>query len=161
MLHDGFQIKWQKFEGFVHRDHLPNPCESPDKQSRLTNSIIEGTVLYSLPIVRSVHFTLQSPLPFSAQTHDLSLAKRGVPSDSSIELGQTVTNAQVIYANWRGICVKLNKSGLRGFVSINHVADFGEMSEDMRAKYQPGTKLTCRVLKYDAMDHVFICTMQK
>ena len=78
MLHDGLKIKWLSFEGYVHRDHLPNPCEPLDKQSRLDNVSAEATVLYSLPMIRCVHFTMQSPPALSLECFDPCLADDGI-----------------------------------------------------------------------------------
>ena len=161
MLHDGLKIKWLSFEGYVHRDHLPNPCEPLDKQSRLDNVSAEATVLYSLPMIRCVHFTMQSPPALSLECFDPCLADDGIPSDSQVQLGQTVNSAEVLAASRRGITLKLHKSGVTGYVPASQVADFGEVPEDMRATYPAGVRLTCRVMTYDPMDRTFICTMQK
>jgi len=156
---NGAMIKWLKFDGFVHSDHFPNPNKSLESQFKKDKSI-SATVLYSLPLVRTVYLSMQNPAPFSIDNIDPNLESAGVPSGCEVGLGEIIDNAEIISASYKGVYLQLKSGKARGFVHTNQMPKLAD-GEDPRLKYPPKNRVQCRVLKYDHMDKVFLCTMLK
>jgi hypothetical protein len=63
------------------------------------------------------------------------------------------------------ISIKTKKQNLRGFVSIHHCAiksdDSKSLKDELNGRLAVGTSHKCKVLGYDYMSQVFICTFDK
>lgn len=154
---NGVLMKWLKFDGFVHTDHLPDPSKPFDSQFKADDQMT-ATVLYSLPLIRTVYFSMQQPAPFSVGQSEFDSA--GFPKGCNVKPGEVIDSAEVVSAAYKGITLKLKKGKVRGFVYSSQMTKLAE-GEDLRSKYPTGTRVQCRVLKYDMMDQVFFCTMLK
>ncbi|XP_059490247.1 protein RRP5 homolog [Neocloeon triangulifer] len=156
----GVAVKWLNFDGYVHVDHYPHqrkPLESQFSE----DETLSATVLYSLPLVRTVFLTMQKPHPFSLECKDPNLATNGVPSNCDVSIGEVVDNAEVVSTSFRGLTLKLKKSDeVFGFVGLTQIPKMTE-EEKLKLLYPPQTKVQCRVLKYDVMDRLLMCTMLK
>lgn len=154
---NGVLMKWLKYDGYVHVDHLPDPSKPFETQFKAEDQIT-ATVLYSLPLIRTVYFTMQQPAPFGIG--QVELEDTGFPKGCNVRPGEVIDSAEVVSAAYKGITLKLKKGKVRGFVYSSQMAKIAE-GEDLRSKYPAGTRVQCRVLKFDMMDRVFFCTMLK
>jgi len=154
---NGVLMKWLKYDGYVHVDHLPDPSKPFESQFKAEDQI-SATVLYSLPLIRTVYFTMQQPAPFARG--QVKLEETGVPKGCNVKPGEVIDSAEIVSAAYKGITLKLKKGNVRGYVYSSQMTKLAE-GEDLRTKYPAGARVQCRVLKYDTMDRVFFCTMLK
>ncbi|CAB3387719.1 Hypothetical predicted protein [Cloeon dipterum] len=156
---NGALIKWLKYDGYVRQEHFPNPSKTFESQFAKMK-IITATVLYSVPLVRTVYLTMQEPAPFALENRDTNLGVNGVPSNCNIALGEVIDSAEVMACSFRGLVLKLKKSEFRGMVGLSQMPSLQE-EETLKKMYPPKSHVQCRVLKYDVMEKLFICTMKK
>lgn len=81
------------------------------------------------------------------------------PSDQP-KNGDIFQRVEIYKTSSSGIYVKLN-SNARGFCSGNHLRDGNNILKHISRDYPVGKMVTCRVVKYNHMDQLFIVSLQK
>ena len=137
VLSNGLQVTYNDGSiGYINQVHIPKTL------SHYTPGMeLDGTLLYIIPTVKFAYFTL--------------LKQR--PEKSQLNKGDIVQSARVLCRESNGVLLKLGKS-LRGFVPYRRTdVSFDRMHEI----FVPESEHKCRVITYDPMDRVYICSMEK
>lgn len=136
ILRNGLQVSYNGDKiGYINQIHLPKTL------SNYTPGLeVDGTLLYIIPTVKFAFFTLLKQIPEKAH----------------IKKGEIV-NGRVSYQESRGIILKLGKE-LKGLIPYKktHVH-----SNKIKETFLPESDHKCRVLTYDLMDRIYICSTQK
>ncbi|MPC55744.1 Protein RRP5 [Portunus trituberculatus] len=74
--------------------------------------------------------------------------------------GDILREKEIYRTSSSGIYVKLS-SNSRGFCSGNHLSDKSKVLHHIIRDYPVGKKITCRLMKYNYMDQLFIVSLQK
>ncbi|XP_076757290.1 ribosomal RNA Processing 5 [Xylocopa sonorina] len=137
VLSNGLYISFgQDYVGYINQLYLDEPLSKYVKGLEIT-----GTLLYVLPLVKFAYFSS-------------TLDK---PKGNTIEPGQVVENAVVLFKESNGVVLQLNKNDVRGFVPLKRLnTDINKIVE----KFVPGTTHRCRVLSYSWLDRTYVCTME-
>lgn len=160
VLKNGLEVKFGRhFVGYIHKDHLSAPWDTPQDYS--VGDDLLARVLYVLPTVKFVYLSLKKEL--------CDPEVNSIPS-ASLKMGTIVKKAKVEHVDSCGITVsiKTGTAKLKGFVSIRHCSITGSerdssksLKEELTERWAVGTSHKCKVLGYDYMSQVFICTLDK
>ncbi|KAJ9583610.1 hypothetical protein L9F63_022054, partial [Diploptera punctata] len=138
------------FTGYIHEDHLSNIWDKVDGYS--LGHIQPATLLYIMPTVKFAFLSLKKDFRSS---EPISL-----PFDK-VKIGDILKSAEVFHLDRRGAIVKLRKN-YKGFVSTRHFPkNKGKLEDVVSEDMHVGSKHKCRVLGYDYMTQLFICTLNK
>ncbi|XP_043469012.1 protein RRP5 homolog [Leptopilina heterotoma] len=136
ILPNGLQVSYNGDKiGYINQIHLPKTL------SNYTPGLeVDGTLLYIIPTVKFAFFTLLKQIPEKAH----------------IIKGEII-NGRVSYQESSGIILKLGKD-LKGLIPYKrtHVH-----SNKIKETFLPESDHKCRVLTYDLMDRVYICSTEK
>ena len=77
-----------------------------------------------------------------------------------VKTGDILREKEIYKTSSSGIYVKLS-STTRGFCSANHLTDKNKVLNHISRDFPVGKKVTCRVMKYNHMDQLFIVSLQK
>lgn len=139
VLNNGLEVTFNGENiGYVNQIHLQrenSACYSEDEE-------IQGTLLYALPSQKLAYFS----------------EIVGQESDADLERGDIVEKAEVVGFEYNCIYFRLNKVGARALVPFSKTDIAIRKIEDF---YKRGNKHVCRVLTYELMDQVYICSTQK
>ncbi|XP_044002312.1 protein RRP5 homolog [Aphidius gifuensis] len=121
--------------GCINQTHLTMPLVNYE-----IGSTIVASLMYVIPIVKLAYFT------------QLTLKKEELIIDS----GEIINNAKYLYRD-TGIILSLKKNikGVISFLRTNVNYD------DIPKVFTKNSAHTCRVMTYDMMDRLHVCTMQK
>lgn len=138
VLSNGLQIAFGKNHvGYINQVYLDNLLSTYVEDMEVT-----GTLLYVMPTVKFAYFSLLT---------DESEKER-------LQVGDIIKKTKVLYRESNGIIFKLTKSNLRGFVSLRRTdVPIAKIPTD----FKPGSAHKCRVLSYNWMEHLYVCTMEK
>ncbi|XP_014473220.1 PREDICTED: protein RRP5 homolog isoform X2 [Dinoponera quadriceps] len=138
VLTNGLQVTFGKDQvGYINQIYLDNPLSTYVDDTEVT-----GTLLYIMPTVKFAYFSLLT---------DESEKER-------LQVGDVIKKAKVLYRESNGIIFKLTKSRLRGFVSLRRTdVPFDKVPRD----FERGSVHRCRILSYNWMEHLYVCTMEK
>ncbi|CAL1679383.1 unnamed protein product [Lasius platythorax] len=137
VLSNGLQVTFGKDNiGYINQIYLDNPLAA-----YIENMEVTGTLLYVLPTVKLAYFSLLTD----------------VPEKERLSKGDIIRKAKVSYRESNGIILKISKSGLRGFVSfVKTNVPFAKISTE----FKQGSAHKCRILAYNWMEHLYVCTME-
>lgn len=137
VLSNGLQVTFGKDNiGYINQIYLDNPLAA-----YIENMEVTGTLLYVLPTVKLAYFSLLT---------DVSEKER-------LSKGDIIRKAKVSYRESNGIILKISKSGLCGFVSfVKTNVPFAKISTE----FKQGSAHKCRILAYNWMEHLYVCTME-
>lgn len=147
--HDAIILMLADVDGIVSPLHLAKPFDEL-KQYNVGDSV-QARVLYVTPLRKVVHFTLQKSVCGKRSAID--------PSDQP-KNGDIFQRVAIYKTSSSGIYVKLN-SNARGFCSGNHLRDGNNVLKHISRDYPVGKTVTCRIVKYNHMDQLFIVSLQK
>jgi hypothetical protein len=72
-----------------------------------------------------------------------------------------VTGAKIVRFEKRGLLLSL-PGGERGIIPLTRVSDDSSLNEDDIGKsYPEGTRVTCRLIEYSALDNIYIASLQQ
>lgn len=144
-LKDGLRgtIMNGEFAGYINEHHLSTPLTTVD--SIKLNSTVNAKVLYIMPLTKLVYLTLNlDPIPVETDYHR----------------GDIVEKAVVSHVGSGGIVFVLNgqHKGLLSMKSIKSNTGGNYDIDVIMNKYTKKSKHTVRILEYDAIDSLYICT---
>ncbi|XP_063228605.1 protein RRP5 homolog isoform X2 [Bacillus rossius redtenbacheri] len=158
VLREGLEVRvTDGVTGHVHRDHLLDPAAGLDGYDE--GQEYPATLLYVVPTVGMPYLSL---LPGACPSRPAELPLELLP------VGTTVDGCAVISADGRGIVLRLGDKarGLRGYVSRQRALGADDTdpartwARELGSKFAVGTLHRCRVLDYDYMDQVYICSTE-
>lgn len=137
VLSNGLQVTFGKDNiGYINQIYLDNPLTM-----YIENMEVTGTLLYILPTVKLAYFSL-----LTDESEKEKLSK-----------GDIIQKAKVLYKESNGVILNISKSGLRGFVSLVKTnVPFAKISTE----FKQGSTHKCRILAYNWMEHLYVCTME-
>ncbi|KAL6430719.1 hypothetical protein ACFW04_006937 [Cataglyphis niger] len=137
VLSNGLQVTFGKDNiGYINQIYLNNPLSMYTENMEVT-----GILLYILPTVKFAYFSLLT---------DESEKER-------LSKGDIIRKAKVLYRESNGIILNISKSGLRGFVSLLKTnVPFAKIPTE----FKQGSTHKCRILAYNWMEHLYVCTMK-
>ncbi|XP_034951417.1 protein RRP5 homolog [Chelonus insularis] len=137
ILSNGLQVTFNESNiGYINQLYLKKPLSTYEKGSE-----ISATLMYVLPTVKYAYFCQCS----------LNNEK------TSIEVGEMIENAQVLFKESRGVVFSLKK-GIRGFLPFKRAnVDHEKINET----FTPDSVHKCRIISYEMFDRVYICSMQQ
>ncbi|KAJ8683691.1 hypothetical protein QAD02_019483 [Eretmocerus hayati] len=137
ILSNGLQVHFGENNiGYVNELYVQNRLSSFEKGQELV-----GTLLYVVPTVKFAYFSL---LPHQ-------------PDKKVLDIGDKIDKAKVISRDSRGILLQLKK-GVRGFVTSKRTeVDY----EKIPSVFTPDSIHKCKIIAYDSIARVYICTMEK
>lgn len=144
-LKDGLRgtIMNGEFAAYINEHHLTTPLTTVE--SIKVNSIVNAKVLYIMPLTKLVYLTLNlNPIPLEADYHR----------------GDIVEKAVVSHVGSGGIVFVLNGQH-KGLISMKTIRSNNDGNYDIDVimnKYTKNSKHKIRVLEYDAIDSIYICT---
>lgn len=131
------------FAAYVNEHHLCTPLATID--SIKLNSIVNAKILYVMPLTKLVYLTLNlDPIPVEAHLHR----------------GDVIEKAFVSHVGSGGIVFILNGQH-KGLLSMKNIKSNHDGNYDMDVimnKYTKKSKHKIRILEYDAIDCLYICT---
>ncbi|KAK8381706.1 hypothetical protein O3P69_015033 [Scylla paramamosain] len=136
-------------DGIVSPLHLVKPFDQL-KQYNLGDTVL-ARVLYVTPLSKVVHFTLQK---------SVCSKRSAIDPLEELKTGDIIREIEIYKTSSSGIYVKLS-SNIRGFCSGNHLSDNSKILKHISRDYPVGKKVTCRLMKYNHMDQLFIVSLQK
>ncbi|XP_045137671.1 protein RRP5 homolog [Portunus trituberculatus] len=136
-------------DGIVSSLHLAKPFDKL-KQYRVGDTVV-ARVLYVTPLRKVVHLTLQKSVCSKRSATD---------PEEEPKTGDILREKEIYRTSSSGIYVKLS-SNSRGFCSGNHLSDKSKVLHHIIRDYPVGKKITCRLMKYNYMDQLFIVSLQK
>lgn len=137
VLSNGLQVTFGKDNiGYINQIYLDNPLSMYAENMEVT-----GILLYILPTVKLAYFSLLT---------DESEKEK-------LNRGDIIQKAKVLYKESNGIILNISKSGLRGFVSLVKTnVPFAKIATE----FKQGSTHKCRILAYNWMEHLYVCTME-
>lgn len=137
ILSNGLQVTFGKDNiGYINQIYLDNPLSM-----YVENMEVTGILLYILPTVKLAYFSLLT---------DESEKEK-------LNRGDIIQKAKVLYKESNGIILNISKSGLRGFVSLVKTnVPFAKIATE----FKQGSTHKCRILAYNWMEHLYVCTME-
>lgn len=148
LLKNGFECKYlDDFKAYVHESFLETSFEKLNNYK--VDQVVTARVLYITPITKLACLTL-----------------RGFKKNDSEIAEGTILNAFVHSVTKGGLYLKLNKMQ-KGFVSYRRLSKKFSLNIDLDYKdvvmkdYPIGSQHQCRILNYDRLEDLYICTMEK
>ncbi|XP_015588888.1 protein RRP5 homolog [Cephus cinctus] len=137
VLSNGLQVVFNGGSiGYINQTYLNGPLSSYSEDMK-----VHGTLLYIMPTVKYAYFSLLS----------------NDPEVDKLNIGDIVEKARVVNRESNGILLNL-PNNLRGFVSLKKT----EVNFDkIRKVFAPKTIHKCKLLAYNSLDRIYICTMQR
>ncbi|XP_066597188.1 rRNA biogenesis protein RRP5 isoform X2 [Prorops nasuta] len=137
VLFNGLQVSFSNNNlGYINQIYLKKPLSYYS-----TDMEVIGILLYTMPTVKFAYFSL---------LHDHE-------EKSKLNIGDIISKAIVLYRESYGIVLKLSKNA-RGLVSSKHT---GVEFSKIPSKFMSGSTHKCRILSYNPMDNIYICTMDR
>lgn len=140
-LKGGMKVKMGELEAFVHEDHFSGEYDENDQ--------VSVRVLFVTPTLNTIHVTCKNHISFVCPNID---------PFQTIKLGETITDASVISSARHGLVLKL-KNQVLGSVSQRQIAD--QKVPNVKEAYPVGKTVTCRIMQYDHVAAMYICSMKK
>lgn len=131
------------FAGYVNEHHLTTPLTTIE--SIEANSTVSAKVLYVMPLTKLVYLTLNLE-PISQETE--------------LHRGDIIEKAVVSHVGSGGIVLILNGQH-KGVISMKTIRSINHGNYDIDVimnKYTKNSKHKIRVLEYDPIDALYICT---
>lgn len=126
-----------QFEGFINEQHLG----AGKKTSEFSvGQEVLATVLYVMPLTKFVYLTLN----------------KFVAPEKRLEEGSVLENVPVMSVHANGVLVRLDKNSL-GLISVRSMKTNEKSLDDLQRKYGSTVKQV-RIISYDPMDGVYVCT---
>lgn len=138
VLSNGLQVTFGKDNiGYINQVYLDSPLSEYVDDTEVT-----GTLLYVMPTVKFAYFSLLTD----------------VSEEERLQVGGVIKKAKVLYRESNGIIFRLTKSNLRGFISLHRTnVSFDKIPTD----FKQGSVHRCRILSYNWMENLYVCTMEK
>ncbi|XP_075145856.1 ribosomal RNA Processing 5 [Haematobia irritans] len=161
-LKDGLKgtIMNEVFTAYVNEHQLGNALFTPDDYE--INSKYEARILYVMPLTKLVYLTLKVHRDETLKSEDNN-DDDDDKEPKSLKCGDIVENAKVHHLGTGGIVLVLNDTfkGIISFKTIkaNYKGNYDQ--DELLAKYSGNSTHKVRILDYDIMDSVYICTDDK
>lgn len=141
ILSNGLQVSYGKENiGYINQIYMEKALSFYTEDTMIT-----GTLMYIIPTVKIAYFSL------------ITNKRQEMETQSSLNRGDIVEKASVLFRESNGIVLRLGLN-LRGFVSFYRTGvDFDKIS----TTFPPNSVHKCRVLFYNWMEKIYICTMQQ
>ncbi|KAK2581800.1 hypothetical protein KPH14_002273 [Odynerus spinipes] len=142
ILSNGLQVSYGKENiGYINRIYMDK-----DLSFYTEDMMINGTLMYIIPTIKFGYFSLITNKRPEAEGQTASLSR-----------GDIVEKAAVLFRESNGIVLRLGL-GIRGFVSLHRT---GINFDNVATKFTPDSVHKCRVLFYNWMEKIYVCTMQR
>lgn len=161
LLKNGLQgsIMNEVFTAYVNEHQLKDPLTLPEDYE--VNTTYEARILYVMPLTKFVYLSLnlrndKEPKSESLENEDDVDAKVSTP----LKRGDVVENAKVHHMGTGGVVLILNNK-FKGVISYKTIkANYkGNYDQDeLLSKYAKKSKHVVRIIDYDYMDSLYICT---
>uniref|UniRef100_A0A1I8NZ65 S1 motif domain-containing protein n=1 Tax=Stomoxys calcitrans TaxID=35570 RepID=A0A1I8NZ65_STOCA len=154
-LKDGLKgtIMNEVFTAYVNEHQLGDALLGPDDYE--INAKYEARILYVMPLTKLVYLTLKVQRNPEVKTEDTDNEE-----SSTLKCGDVVENAKVHHLGTGGIILILNDTfkGMLSFKTIksNYKGNYDQ--DELLAKYATKSTHKVRILDYDVMDSLYICT---
>lgn len=149
ILTNGLEVRFlNNYTGYIHESYLQNIFDRTT--SYKTGQVVSARVMYVVPVTKLAFLSLRS-LEFS----DSPLLDDGI-----------VLNCSVLGMTRGGLYVKLQKMH-KGFISFRRLKTKLSSNSDLdyndlvKKTYPTGSQHLCRILSYDCLEKIYICTMEK
>ncbi|XP_047343995.1 protein RRP5 homolog [Vespa velutina] len=146
ILSNGLQVSYGKGHiGYINRIYMDNNVSSYTE-----DMAINGTLMYIMPTVKFGYFSLitKKMTETAGWSHE---------DNNGMNRGEIVEKATVLFRESNGIVLRLD-SRSRGFVSL-HRTDVG--FDKVTNKFIPDSVHKCRILFYNWMEKMYVCTMKQ
>ena len=156
VLKNGLQgsIMNETFTAYVNEHQLSDPLSLPEDYE--VNASCEARILYVMPLTKFVYLTLNLHNKNAIKTEDEEDETKKLP----LKRGDVVENAKVHHLGTGGVILILNNKfkGIISFKTIkaNYKGNYDQ--DELLSKYSQKSKHTVRIIDYDAMDSLYICT---
>lgn len=136
-----------EIKAYVHDMYLQTPLQNI--QDFQEGQELKGRVLYVEPITKFVFLTLRGI---------------GVVPKCELKIGQIIS-AKVLGKTSGGIYLQLNENE-KGFVTFKRILNslgketFEDVIDLVNEKYPKGKSVQCRILDYNRLDSVYICSVE-
>lgn len=136
----------ETFEGYINEHQLGDVDVTPDHFEK--GSTIKARILYTMPLTKFVYLSLHLG-PIKTRK-----------SSEIIPIGTIISSAEVTRIGTGGIVLKLNdiSKGVINMKSIKSNFKTNFDIDDLMLKYQKGTKHKVRIINYDPIDFLYICS---
>lgn len=163
LLKDGLKgtVMNEVFTAYVNEHQLGNALLVPDDFE--VNATYEGRILYVMPLTKLVYLTLnlrgESDIK-SEETNTDEDDKADQEELNTLKRGDIIEEAKVQHLGTGGVILILNNKfkGILSFKSIkaNYKGNYDQ--DELLAKYSKESRHKVRILDYDVMDSLYICT---
>ncbi|XP_036342806.1 protein RRP5 homolog [Rhagoletis pomonella] len=149
VLKDGLQgtIMNESFTAYINEHQLAEPLALPEDYE--INSTINARILYVMPLTKLVYLTL-----------NLRTSSNEQSVEPQYKRGDIIEAARVHHLGTGGVILVLDNKfkGVLSYRSIkaNYKGNYDQ--DEVLVKYAKKTKHKVRVLDYDPMDSLYICT---
>lgn len=151
ILKDGIQgtIMNNTFTAYANEHQLRTPLARPSDYE--IDQVYEARILYVMPVTKLVYVSL-------------NLDKIKVDqSDTKIKIGDIIETARVDHIGTGGVILQLNSTA-KGLITIKslrsgYVGNFD--ADELMAKYHKNSVHRARILSYDNMDNLFMCSVNE
>lgn len=161
ILKNGLQgsIMNEVYTAYVNEHQLKDPLTLPEDYE--VNTKYEARILYIMPLTKFVYLTLNLRNNVETKAEDAEEEEtEGEPTKTELKTGEIVENAKVHHLGTGGVVLILNNK-FKGIISYKTIkANYkGNYDQDeLLAKYARKSKHTVRIINYDMMDSLYICT---
>lgn len=159
LLKNGLQgsIMNEVYTAYVNEHHLSDPLSLPEDYE--VNAKYEARILYVMPLTKFVYLTLNLRTTVETKTEASEESEEGF-TEIEIKPGDIVENAKVHHLGTGGVILILNNK-LKGIISYKTIKSKykGNYDHDeLLSKYARKSKHTVRIINYDIMSSLYICT---
>ncbi|XP_061387235.1 protein RRP5 homolog [Musca vetustissima] len=162
-LKDGLKgtVMNELFTAYVNEHHLGNALLVPDDYE--INEKYEARILYVMPLTKLVYLTLNVHRNNAVKKEENDQDDADTSNDNvehSLKRGDIIEDAKVHHLGTGGVVLALDDShkGILSFKTIksNYKGNYDQ--DELLAKYAKDTTHKVRILDYDIMDCVYVCT---
>lgn len=164
-LKDGLKgtVMNELFTAYVNEHHLGNALLVPDDYE--INEKYEARILYVMPLTKLVYLTLnihrnnemKKEQKTEEDDEEVEEDKDGV---NSLKRGDIIENAKIHHLGTGGVVLMLNDQhkGILSYKTIkaNYKGNYDQ--DELLAKYAKDSTHKVRILDYDIMDSLYVCT---
>lgn len=156
ILKDGLQgtIMNGTFPAYVNEHNLVTSLSWLNEYQ--IDEIYQGYILYVMPLTKLVYISLNKDLTSKRESKE----NRNDTKEGLLKSGDIIEEAIVHHMGSGGVILILNKK-FKGFLSYRGIkygykGNFDQA--DLPIKYAPNTKHTVRIIQYNIIDKMYICT---
>lgn len=137
LILNGLQVFFGKNNfAYVHQTYLKHPLSTYKPNKNVTVTLL---------------YILRPNLAFFSELDDVSEKEK-------FDVGAIIEEAKVLYREANGAILQLSVSGLRGYVAFRRT---NVTYDKIATVFKKGSIHKCRVLHYNWVDRLYICTMEE